>query len=390
MMAEATKNDIGPRFDGIDLLRGLSVLAVVLLHIRIRLIVAGHPIGDSLPKSLSYLLFNNGNNGVTVFFAISGFLITIISLHRFGSLVLIRLRTFYRYRFARIAPLLLLLLAILSALHLYGAAGFQINPNRADLAQALFAALTFHLNWLEAAKGYLPANWDILWSLSIEEMFYLFFPLVCLILLRFRSGTALLISFLLLFVAVGPFARTVWTNNDLWKEKSYLGNMDSIALGCLAALLTFYILQNYSGHLFRRRNLLLAIQGVGLSLMLLVAIWPQWAWLRYLGRHGLDLTLLPLGTCLFMVGSVLSGRAGGRLGSPLRWFGRHSYEVYLTHEFIVIWGAAIYAKIDQGSPFLWIALFLVLSGILGALVARYFSEPLNRQLRTGIQPLRGC
>jgi peptidoglycan/LPS O-acetylase OafA/YrhL len=196
-----------------------------------------------------------------------------------------------------------------------------------------------------------------------------------------------LFAFLLLLVGAGPFARTVWTANDIWKEKSYLGNMDSIAMGCLAALLTYYILQNYSEHLFRRRNLLLTIEAAGLSLMLLVAIWPQWAWLRYLGRHGLDLTLLPLGACLFMVGSVLSGRAGGHFGSPVRWLGRHSYEVYLTHEFVVIWGAVIYAKIGQGSVFLWIAMWLALSGISGALVARYFSEPLNRRLRTSYQHL---
>ena len=85
---------------------------------------------------------------------------------------------FYRIRFARIAPLLLLLLAVLSLLHLGNVQGFRIPAKTTTLPRALFAALTYHLNWLEALHGYLPGNWDVLWSLSVEEMFYLFFPLM--------------------------------------------------------------------------------------------------------------------------------------------------------------------------------------------------------------------
>ena len=75
--------------------------------------------------------------------------------------------------------LLLLLLAILSTLHLAQVRNFAIKPATASLGRALFAALTFQVNVLEADHGYLPGSWDILWSLSVEEMFYLFFPLLC-------------------------------------------------------------------------------------------------------------------------------------------------------------------------------------------------------------------
>jgi peptidoglycan/LPS O-acetylase OafA/YrhL len=44
--------------------------------------------------------------------------------------------------------------------------------------------MTFHVNVLEATRGYLPGNWDILWSLSVEGMFYLFSPLLCAVLGR--------------------------------------------------------------------------------------------------------------------------------------------------------------------------------------------------------------
>jgi peptidoglycan/LPS O-acetylase OafA/YrhL len=121
----------------------------------------------------------NGQNGVQIFFVISGFLITSTSLRRWGSLSAIRVLDFYRLRFARIAPLLLLLLAALSILHFAGTSGFVVSQETGGLGRALFAALTFHINLLEAQRGYLPASWDILWSLSVEEAFYVFFPLIC-------------------------------------------------------------------------------------------------------------------------------------------------------------------------------------------------------------------
>ena len=115
--------------------------------------------------------------------------------------------------------------------------GYVISPKVSTLPRALLAALTFHLNYLEAARGWLPANWDVLWSLSVEEIFYLFFPLACLALLRFERGVYLFVALLVAFVVMGPFARTVWAWNDIWQEKSYLGGMDAIAMGCLTALL---------------------------------------------------------------------------------------------------------------------------------------------------------
>src|ERR1700734_3781110 len=79
------------RFDTIDVLRGFSILSVVLLHTWLRFFLAGYDIRrPSLPHMVYHLIFRNGGNGVTVFFAISGFLITLTSLRRFGSLSAMR------------------------------------------------------------------------------------------------------------------------------------------------------------------------------------------------------------------------------------------------------------------------------------------------------------
>ena len=384
-----------PRLDGIDVLRGLSILAVILLHILIRFSFEGVKLGFDWPKFTRHFVFQNGGNGVTVFFAVSGFLITLTSLRRFGSLAALRPRIFYRIRFARIMPLLLLLLAVLSILHLAHASAFRINTKVFTLPRALIAALTFHLNWLETSRNaWLPACWTVLWSLSIEEMFYLFFPLACVVLLRRdhlrRWGQWAWVGLSLALVAMGPFARVAWSKTDLAQENSYLAGMASIAFGCLTAVLA----DRMKSHAWTCRTLL-SIGAAGWATILLIAIWPTWPhWhpLRLFGRSGTDDTLLALGTCLVMFAVALRGEHGSTWSAPIRWFGRHSYELYLSHEFVVIAGVALFVRLyPHGASRATVAAFvlgiLTLTAPLGWVLAKWFAEPLNRRLR-GAMPAR--
>jgi peptidoglycan/LPS O-acetylase OafA/YrhL len=66
--------------------------------------------------------------------------------------------------------------------------------------------------------------------------------------------------------------------------------------------------------------------------------------------------------------------------APLRWFGRNSYEVYLTHMLVL---APLFAAAGQAPDLapLWFLGLLLLSGLAGAIVARLWSEPLNRAIR---------
>src|ERR1700722_18633843 len=223
------------RLDGIDLLRGLAIFFVIMNHVNIRLLGAKVLYTKFLPAQLVHILVWNSQLGVQMFFAVSGFLITSITIRRWGALSDVRLRDFYMFRFARIAPLLLVLLVILSGLDFAHVHNFVVTAKTGGLGRALLAALTFHVNVLEARRGYLPGNWDVLWSLSVEEMFYLFFPLVC----RVFGRGKLFIGILLAFVVLGPFGRTVFAHgNEIWQEYSYLGGMEGIALGCLTALIS--------------------------------------------------------------------------------------------------------------------------------------------------------
>ncbi|MGB6677901.1 MAG: acyltransferase [Terriglobales bacterium] len=358
------------RLDGVDLLRGLAIFFVLMNHVNIRLLSADVPYARTLPKQLVSSLVWNGQRGVQIFFAVSGFLITSTTLRRWGSLSLVNVRAFYQMRFARIAPLLLALLAILSALHFARVKHFIVPPETGGLGRALIAALTFHVNVLEARRGYLPGNWDILWSLSVEEMFYIFFPLTC----RLFGRGKLFIALLLAFVVMGPFARTL-AGNGVWHEYSYLGSMDAISLGCLTAL--FFAKRRLP------RSALVALAGSGTALLVFSLGFSRAADSWDLAGNGLDMTILAVGTCMLIAAAAQTRWRSPRLLSPLLKLGQRSYEVYLTHMFLVF--ALFHLFTVVGKPMAAVpALFLfviLLSALLGEIVARFYSEPVNYLLR---------
>jgi peptidoglycan/LPS O-acetylase OafA/YrhL len=368
----ATAGRSWTRLDGVDLLRGLAILFVLMNHVNMRLLFAHVPYAKALPDQLVSSLVWNGQYGVQIFFAVSGFLITSTALRRWGLLSAVSISDFYRLRFARIAPLLLLLLAVLSVLHLAGASNFVISWKTGGLGRALVAALTFHVNILEATRGYLPGNWDILWSLSVEEMFYLFFPLVC----RLAGKEKLMVPLLAGFVVLGPFARTVLTHgNPVWREYSYLGGMDAIAMGCLTALL----LQNAA--LSKTAIRTCTIFGIA-SLAFILAL-GNFAQKLGFDRVGLDMTVVALGTCSVIAAAASTQWRGPRIVTPLLRLGQRSYEVYLTHMFVVFGFFAVFVRIGKpmaGVPVLFLSV-IVAAGLLGEMVARVYSEPMNRLLR---------
>jgi peptidoglycan/LPS O-acetylase OafA/YrhL len=370
--APIAANRAWKRLDGVDLLRGLAIFLVLMNHVNMRLVIAKVPYMKDVPAQLAHALVWNGQFGVQIFFVISGFLIASITIRRWGSLRDVNVHDFYRLRFARIAPLLLILLAVLSALHFAHLKDFVVHAKTGGLARAVFAALTFHVNVLEATRGYLPANWDVLWSLSIEEMFYLFFPLVA----RFVGRTKLLIGVLLAFVALGPFARTLLAHgNPVWKEYSYLGGMDAIALGVLTALLV-------SRMRFSRR-LLKLFAGAGSALLVLILGFSSVRFMWPVGRAGLDETILAIATCLIIIAAAQTQWRSPRALLPALLLGQRSYEVYLTHMFVVF--ALFNWFVRLGKPTRLVpALFVVsiiAASVLGDLVSRLYSEPMNRALR---------
>ncbi len=314
------------RFDGIDVLRGVSIIAVVVHHINIHMGASESVLAKALPRQLAATLFWNGANGVTVFFAISGFLITTMAIRRWGALSQVRIADFYRLRFARIVPLLVALLVILSVLDLAHVPGFVIKAHT-SLPRALLAAATFHINWLESQRGYLPAQLGRSLVALSGRSFLSLLPADLFPDARSRTADR---------VAAGirghrPVRAHVLTHNELWADYGYLSCMDAIALGCLAAMIAASVR-------FRPATLR-ALQIIGAALVLLIMTARPLVRAMHIYQLGLDVTCLALGTCLLQIAIAQRNRAGGLATAPIRWFGRNSYEVYLTHMFIVTCGA---------------------------------------------------
>lgn len=320
-------------------------------------------------------LFWSGFYGVVVFFTLSGYLITSSIIKKWGNLSKIELRTFYWLRFSRIIPLLVVLLIVLSILHIANIEGFVINSEQTSLSRAIFAALTFHINWLEIQVGYLPANWDVLWSISIEESFYLFFPILCLFLKREWQ----FVIILLLFLVISPWARTqLYVGNEL-ADKNHLAFLDSIALGCMTAI----IIKKLTISKWLNWTFLI----VGWSMVILIFVFKGFVYKAGVVDLGLNITILSLGISLILFWMHENHRSGKekkyRIFGWLRYLGVYSYEIYLSHMFVIIFGAQIFKSLRLGTDWLipYSLLLVLISYHLGKIIFHKFSEPINIYLR---------
>ena len=147
-------------FSGLDALRAISVLAVIWTH------VTG-------PHHVHFL--NQGNRGVDLFFAISGFLITTLLLREHRQTGRISLSNFYIRRTLRIFPLYYAVLALYCILVYFTLRG---TPKGAEFWHNLPAFATYTTNWFVSAEraGDYGVTFYFSWSLAAEEQFYLFWP----------------------------------------------------------------------------------------------------------------------------------------------------------------------------------------------------------------------
>lgn len=351
----------------IDRIRGVSILLVLFHHYNIAYRLDGGPLASLFGWEAVRAVARNGNYGVTMFFVVSGFLITSHALARWGSLARIDARAFYGMRAARILPCLLLLLATVNLLALAGLPIFQNRPHGGEPLSfwvVNLAALGFWVNVLIAHAGWFNYPLGVLWSLGVEEVFYLAFPLLCLGLCRTRW---LLAAWCALIVA-GPLYRAAHQGDEAGYLYAYLASFDGIAIGCCTALLA-----RRFAPLAGLARWLAAITIVAMAALYLHApISQSNVW----GMTGMALCTAVLLWC--SARAAVSPRHG-----PLAWLGRQSYELYLFHLIVLglMRSALPPATVSGEVRAMLLPVYLALSAGLAVLIARYFSEPLNRAIR---------
>lgn len=302
--------------------------------------------------------WNHTYYAVTVFFTISGFLITTNVLTSDGSLRALAVRKFYAKRVSRIFPPLFLLVTLLCFGHLAGISPFVFSKESCGLKGALSALFTLRFNKLfTATSATLPLMWGVLWSLTIEETFYLVFPPICKLMpsLFFYPLTAVL-------VGVGLTHRNSSPNGGLY---DFFSCFDSLALGVTTALLAKKF-ESFTSHKICSFALPYAIFGIAYVYATMPPSPP-------------DTTVAPLliavlsSIILFIVSNSKPNERTMKR-DPLVRLGSYSYEIYLFHGAIYAFFTYLMARASPGVVFT-----LSTPVVLGvsASIAIWYSEPVK-------------
>jgi peptidoglycan/LPS O-acetylase OafA/YrhL len=261
---------------------------------------------------------NGGGVGVSIFFVLSGFLITSLLMEERSRSGTVSFSGFYARRVRRLAPALIVMLAAVVGIEV--AAG--MHPWTGLLAACFYVA-----NWAEVA-GVGLGYFDHTWSLAVEEQFYLVWPVVLVLLMR-RSTARGVACWCLVGAAASMTLRWYLWSAGASTQRIYVGTdtrSDALLVGCACAALL------QSGWRPRPRPVLSA---VSLAVLLTLGLWRgDWA-------HAV---LGPSVTTLLALPVILGGLEPSWLGRSriLRWFGTRSYGLYLWHVPIVYMAAALF------------------------------------------------
>lgn len=362
------------RNERIDFLRGIAIFLVLALHFHLSYKLFNSYFAVVLPENLLNAILHNGNYGVTMFFVISGYLITSRTLQRHGSLSNISLSNFYKLRFARIFPCLILALLIIFSLSLFDSKSFVnksgiIDSPQVSMSLSILSVLTFWHNVLMEQYGYFNYAMNIYWSLSVEEVFYLAFPIICMF-LRKKSQ---LLTLILLLMICGPVYRYIHRDNELFYMYGYLGCFDAIAYGCLAA-----VLYNSNKIKVLQHNLIQSTAAIILIVTYMLGIH---------NHETFGFSIIAMMTAILLLGNkralIPQNIVFKAINRFIGFLGRMSYELYLFH--IIILGVMrqflTAASLSNGQlTYLYFA-FFGLSVFVAWLCYKYYSEPLNNKIR---------
>lgn len=345
---------------GLDGLRALSVLAVIAYHLNLKWAQGG-------------LL------GVGIFFVISGYLITDQIINYWEQHRRLNLLDFWIRRACRLLPAMIGMLLFVALWLLV------VDPSRLHTLQGDFMSSLFYVNnwWLIFHKvSYFesfgpPSPIGHLWSLAIEEQFYILWPLLLLIGLKFAPRRGKLIGLILVSAAASALAMAFIYVPGTDPSRVYYGTDTRVfALLIGAALAVLWPSQKLHDTVSGTERLALDLFG-GLGLFVLILlIYQTNEFADSLYRGGFVLLSFITAVVIAVLAHPAS-RLGWIMGcKPLRWIGVRSYSLYIWHFPVIILTSP--NGITDGSSVLRIMFQLVASFLLAALSYKYVEEPIRR------------
>ena len=348
-MSPPAPPDLPSRIPSLDGLRAFSVLLVLIGHVAA---TAGAPAWMDKPAITSL-----GNIGVRFFFLISGFLITTLLLREHARTGGISLRQFYLRRAYRILPAVLVYIALVCAA---GQAGWiDLRWHIGSRTQAtsmwpdLLHALTFTANYQHDYNWY----FNHLWSLSVEEQFYLVWPFV-LVYLGWQRGAWCAAAALLMCPLIRLAMHTWGSGPEISLSREFQAIADALATGCLAAILHSRISQVDAARRFLMHPALpIALGG------LLLAMGYGSALVSRPFAYIAGQVLSNLGIVLILQHVVRAPQGwAGRIANlrPLAYIGAMSYSLYLWQEpflyfYVDTWATRFPQNLALGFAAAWLS-----------------------------------
>jgi peptidoglycan/LPS O-acetylase OafA/YrhL len=314
---DTTRAPLAHRALALDGLRTVAIVIVVLYHLHV-------------PQ------FEGGWIGVTVFFVLSGYLITTLLLRERRTTGRIRLGSFWWKRLLRLYPALLAL--VVAGLLLWNWVG-DYKGASFSAGEAAFIALTYTGNLYRSFWDTTQGVFAHTWSLSMEEQFYLVWPPVLMLLLslgRRRRTLVVGLSAVIVLASAASWSSYRTPSGGATPDVYFspvLGVVP-LATGCLLALLldderVRAVASGVAGHVGT---------WVGAAAVLGVQFWIADDWTEHAWTFGL---LMPV-TGLFaavLIGGLVSVRTPVSVAlswTPVAWFGRRvSYSAYLWHPLVI-------------------------------------------------------
>ena len=345
---------------GLDGLRAVSVLAVMAYHLNVE-------------------WASGGLLGVAIFFVLSGYLITDQILQQWKKDGRLHLTNFWIRRVKRLIPSMIVML-IFVAVWLLISDPSRLSALKGDfVSSALYVNnwyLIFHdVSYFERFGPQSPIGH--LWSLAIEEQFYLLWPLLLFLLLHLTRQRGKLVLIIMVGSIVSALAMGILYTPGADPSRVYYGT-DTRAFGLLigAALAVIWPSVPARSRISVTHSKLMDIAGVLLLIILLWMIVHTDEYGSFLYEGGLFLVSI-LTAILIAILAHPHSRLGKFMGlRPLRWIGVRSYSLYVWHFPIMVLTSSN-VNTEQGSVVRII--FQILASVLFAIVSyTYIEEPIRR------------